>query len=152
MINTFNLKHLATVVTLVLSTAVCFGQQTKKIYISGKDFKNLVTWEFFCTDGQNSTEWNNINVPSNWELQGFGTYTYGRWYKELEQDQPSKEEGFYRHQFKVPQLYEDQQVRIVFGGVMTDAQVKVNGKLAGVVHQGGFYEFGYDISDLVATN
>lgn len=131
---------------------VCLGQQTEKIYLSGKDYKHPVAWEFFCTDGQNSNKWTTINVPSNWELEGFGTYTYGRWYKELQQDQPSKEEGFYRHKFKVPKVYNNQQVRIVFGGVMTDAQVKVNGQLAGAVHQGGFYEFSYDISDLVESN
>src|SRR5690606_21596200 len=53
------------------------------------------------------------------------------------------------YQFDVPRLYEDQQVKIVFGGSMTDTQVKINGKLAGDIHQGGFYEFNYDISDLV---
>lgn len=150
MINKFNIKTITTTLTLVLSAAICFGQQTKKIYLSGKDFENPVAWEFFCTDGQNSNTWTTINVPSNWELEGFGEYTYGRWYKELQQDEPSKEEAFYKHQFKVPKLYEDQQVRIVFGGVMTDTEVKVNGKLAGEVHQGGFYEFSYDISDLIA--
>ena len=32
---------------------------------------------------------------------------------------------------------------------MTDTEVKINGKLAGEIHQGGFYEFEYDISDLL---
>lgn len=30
---------------------------------------------------------------------------------------------------------------------MTDTEVKINGKLAGPVHQGAFYRFKYDISD-----
>ncbi len=30
---------------------------------------------------------------------------------------------------------------------MTDAEVKVNGKLAGPVHQGAFYRFKYNITD-----
>lgn len=149
MITNFNIRPLTIVMSIVLSVTVCFGQQTKKIYLSGKNYKNPVSWEFFCTDGQNSNKWTHINVPSNWELEGFGTYTYGRWYKELNQKEPSKEEGFYKHNFKVPKLYENQEVKIVFGGVMTDTQVKVNGKLAGEVHQGGFYEFSYDISELV---
>lgn len=152
MIHTFYSRTKIGVLTLVLSAAVCFGQQTQKIYLSGTDFENPVAWEFFCTDGQHSNTWTTIDVPSNWELQGFGEYTYGRWYKELQQDEPSKEEGFYKHRFKVPKRYKDQQVRIVFGGVMTDAEVKVNGKLAGAIHQGGFYEFGYDISELLSTD
>jgi hypothetical protein len=37
----------------------------------------------------------------------------------------------------------------VFEGVMTDAEVKVNGNLAGPVHQGGFYQFSYNITPLL---
>src|SRR5690606_17939726 len=33
-----------------------------------------------------------------------------------------------------------------------DAEVKVNGKLTGAIHQGGFYEFSYDISELLNTD
>ena len=41
---------------------------------------NTKTWDFFCSAGQNSGKWKKIEVPCNWELQGFGEYTYGRWY------------------------------------------------------------------------
>ncbi|AVR47420.1 beta-galactosidase [Christiangramia fulva] len=125
------------------------AQETKKIMLSGKDFEHPKEWEFKVTGGQNSGKWSTINVPSQWELEGFGTYTYGRWYKELEQDEPSKEEGSYKYQFDAPKVYNGQRVIIKFGGVMTDTQVKVNGKLAGPKHQGGFYEFEYDITDLL---
>ena len=40
-------------------------------------------------------------------------------------------------------------MRIVFDGVMTDTEVKINGQLAGPVHQGSFYQFKYDITDKV---
>ena len=33
--------------------------------------------------------------------------------------------------------------------VMTDAEVKINGRKAGTMHQGGFYRFIYDVSDRV---
>ncbi|MBD0832592.1 glycoside hydrolase family 2 TIM barrel-domain containing protein [Aestuariibaculum sediminum] len=128
------------------------AQETENIYLSGKDFKHPVTWDFMCTDGYNSKLWSTINVPSNWELEGFGEYTYGRWYKELNQDEPSKEEGFYKYKFSVPQKYKNQNVTIVFGGSMTDTEVKINGKLAGPIHQGGFYEFKYDITPLINYN
>ncbi|WP_417941061.1 glycoside hydrolase family 2 TIM barrel-domain containing protein [Flavobacterium sp. RS13.1] len=125
------------------------AQQTDKVYLSGKDFEHPVQWDFFCTGGNNSQKWSKINVPSQWELEGFGEYTYGRWYKELNQKEPSKEEGLYKFEFDIPANYKDKEVQIVFGGAMTDTEVKVNGKLAGAIHQGGFYEFKYDISSLL---
>lgn len=39
------------------------------------------------------------------------------------------------------------QVSIVFEGVMTDTEVKINDIPAGDIHQGGFYRFSYDITD-----
>lgn len=128
------------------------AQETKTIMLSGPDFEHPVAWEFKVTDGQNSNKWGTINVPSQWELEGYGTYTYGRWYSELKQDAPSKEEGFYKYKFSVPKTYQNQQVIINFGGAMTDTEVKINGKLAGAIHQGGFYEFKYDITNLVNYN
>jgi hypothetical protein len=125
------------------------SQETQKIYLSGKDFKNPVKWDFMCTDGNNSKTWSTINVPSNWELQGFGTYTYGRWYKELNEKEPSKEEGFYKYKFNIPNSYKGKNITIVFGGAMTDTDVKINGKSAGETHQGGLYEFKFDITALI---
>jgi hypothetical protein len=125
------------------------AQKTDKVYLSGKDFEHPVQWDFYCTDGNNSKKWSTINVPSQWELEGFGEYTYGRWYKELNQKEPSKEEGLYKYEFEIPASYKDKTILIAFGGAMTDTEVKINGKLAGAIHQGGFYEFKYDITSLL---
>jgi hypothetical protein len=125
------------------------AQKTDLIYLSGKDFEHPIQWDFYCTDGNNSKIWSKINVPSQWELEGFGDYTYGRWYKELNQKEPSKEEGFYKYEFEIPLDYKDKNILIAFGGAMTDTEVKINGKIAGPIHQGGFYEFKYDISALL---
>jgi hypothetical protein len=38
---------------------------------------------------------------------------------------------------------------MVFEGVKTDAEVTLNGKSAGPKHQGGFYRFQYDVTDLL---
>ncbi|WP_433812379.1 glycoside hydrolase family 2 TIM barrel-domain containing protein [Flavobacterium johnsoniae] len=125
------------------------AQKTDKIYLSGKDFEHPVQWDFYCTNGNNSNVWSKINVPSQWELEGFGEYTYGRWYKELNQKEPSKEEGLYKYDFEIPLDYKNKTILIAFGGAMTDTEVKINGKTAGPIHQGGFYEFKYDISSLL---
>lgn len=125
------------------------AQETKKVFLSGTDFEHPVKWDFMCTAGNNSKQWSKINVPSNWELEGFGEYTYGRWYKELNQKEPSKEEGFYKHEFQISASDKGKTIYIVFGAAMTDTEVKINGKSAGPIHQGGFYEFKYDISSLL---
>ncbi|WKX78352.1 glycoside hydrolase family 2 protein [Zobellia laminariae] len=59
------------------------------------------------------------------------------------------EYGLYKYQFDVPENWDEKEVKIVFEGVMTDAEVKINGKLAGEIHQGAFYEFKYEISKLL---
>lgn len=132
-----------------MSLILLNAQETEKIYLSGVDFEHPVQWDFMVNGGRNSNQWSTINVPSHWEFEGFGEYTYGRWYKELDQDEPSKEEGFYKHTFMVPASMEGKKVAIVFGGAMTDTEVKINGKSAGEIHQGGFYEFSYDITSLL---
>jgi hypothetical protein len=142
-------QSIVLVILSVFFTLNVGAQKTQKIMLSGKDFEHPVQWDFYCTDGNNSKTWSKINVPSQWELEGFGTYTYGRWYKELNEKEPSKEEGFYKYEFEVPQNHKDKEVLIAFGGAMTDTEVKINGKLAGEIHQGGFYEFKYDISALL---
>lgn len=81
-----------------------------------------------------------IEVPCNWELQGFGEYTYGRWYT-IKGAKPSDETGIYRHKFEAPKSWSGQRVKIYFDGVMTDTEVLINGKLAGEMHQGGFNRF-----------
>lgn len=134
------------------------AQETRKIYLSGTGFGHTVKWDFYCTEGRNSGKWKKIEVPSQWELQGFGEYTYGRWYKDKDRNSglvkrlknPSKEQGIYRHTFTLPASASGQQVSIVFDGVMTDTEVSVNGQVVGPKHQGGFYRFSYDITDFVS--
>ncbi len=125
-----------------------FSQETEVVYLSGTDADHTVNWEFYCTDGQNSGKWTTIPVPSNWELQGFGTYNYGHDWRD-ENKKLGKEHGFYRHRFKVPTDWKGKTINIVFDGSMTDTQVKINGKLAGEVHRGAFYRFKYNISNLL---
>ncbi|RXG25420.1 glycoside hydrolase family 2 TIM barrel-domain containing protein [Leeuwenhoekiella marinoflava] len=142
------MKKLLLLSTLaVLFSTKIFAQKADKIWLSGTDFEHPKTWDFKVSAGNNSGAWSTIEVPSQWELQGFGEYTYGRWYKELEQDEPSKEEGLYKLNFEVPADAKGKVVTIHFGGVMTDTEVNVNGEVVGPKHHGGFYEFEYDITD-----
>lgn len=121
------------------------AQQTEIQYLSGTDKDNTVDWQFLVTDGMNSGQWTTIPVPSQWELQGFGAYNYGR----EKPEQMSDEKGMYQYRFDVPADWKKKKVNIVFEGSMTDTEVKINGKPAGPVHQGSFYRFKYDISNLL---
>lgn len=124
------------------------AQQTERVYLSGIDAARTVEWDFYCTDGANSGKWTKIPVPSNWELQGFGTYNYGHDWRD-ENKKLGKEHGLYKYSFQVPREWRGKTVHIVFDGAMTDTEVKINGKLAGELHQGGFNRFRYDISKLL---
>ncbi|MEM8900191.1 MAG: glycoside hydrolase family 2 TIM barrel-domain containing protein [Bacteroidota bacterium] len=132
----------------LLQCGLSTAQHTETVYLSGTGNDQTKTWDFYCTDGMNSGKWSEIEVPSCWELQGFGQYTYGHtpWEDRL------NEEGHYRTEFTAPKEWKNKQVEIVFEGVMTDAEVMINGKLAGPTHQGAFYEFSYDITDKISFN
>ncbi|GAB6010694.1 glycoside hydrolase family 2 protein [Viscerimonas tarda] len=119
------------------------ARQTETLYLSGTGSDNTVLWDFYCTAGNKSGKWTKIPVPSNWEFQGFGQFAYGHDKERL------NESGLYRYKFRAPANWKDKQVNIVFEGSMTDTEVKINGKSAGEMHQGAFYCFRYDISELL---
>lgn len=127
-----------------------FSQEVEKRvqYLSGTDNEDTVKWDFWCSGGRKSGKWGKIVVPSHWEQQGYGDYNYGRDYVTYGKNfRFHDEKGVYRHTFSVNQQWKGKKVFIVFEGVMTDAEVKINGQSAGPIHQGAFYRFRYDISD-----
>ena len=123
---------------------------THRQYLSGHGCDDMVQWNFFCTDGNNSGKWTKIGVPSCWELQGFGTYQYGnKFYGKVKPEGIASEQGMYKHEFTLPATWKGRQIFLVFEASMTDTKVTINGRKAGEVHQGGFYRFSYDVSDRV---
>ncbi|GAB4030506.1 glycoside hydrolase family 2 [Spirosoma jeollabukense] len=121
------------------------AQQTEKRYLSGTGNNNTVNWQFYCTTGQHSGKWTTIPVPSNWEVQGFGKYNYGF----AKDSSRGKEQGLYKYDFQAPASWKGKRINLVFEGSMTDTDVKINGKSAGPIHQGSYYAFKYDVSDLL---
>ncbi len=130
---------------LLVITAQVQAQPTEVQYLSGRGNNDMVQWDFYCTAGMNAGKWTTIGVPSCWELQGFGKYDYGF----AKDSVRGKESGLYKKKFTVPASWKGKNINIVFEGVMTDAEVKINGRLAGAKHQGAFYAFKYDISKLL---
>ncbi len=124
--------------------------QTERQYLSGHGCDDMVEWDFFCTDGRNAGQWTKIGVPSCWELQGFGTYQYGiSFYGKAFPEGIADEKGMYKYEFEVPERFRGKQVSLVFEASMTDTEVKVNGRKAGSKHQGAFYRFSYNVTDLL---
>ena len=124
--------------------------QTERQYLSGHGCDDMVEWDFFCTDGRNAGQWAKIGVPSCWELQGFGTYQYGiSFYGKAFPEGIADEKGMYKYEFEVPERFRGKQVSLVFEASMTDTEVKVNGRKAGSKHQGAFYRFSYNVTDLL---
>jgi hypothetical protein len=131
---------------ILFLTSVARAAETEIQYLSGLGKDDPVKWEFKADKGQNAGKWSTIGVPSNWELQGFGIYTYGR---VKPADGFPRVHGIYKRTFTTPANWREKAVFIHFEGVMTDAQVTVNGQSAGPVHQGGYYAFKYDITGLL---
>lgn len=136
------LKYLLFVFLMAIS-ASSFAQQTIIKYLSGTDKDHTVKWDFMINTGMNSGKWTKIDVPSCWEQQGFGTFNY------YEDKKNPEEQGLYKHTFQTEPSWKNKKIFIVFDGSMTDTEVKINGKSAGPMHQGAFYQFRYNITDLL---
>lgn len=116
---------------------------TERQYLSGHGRSDAVAWDFQVTGGRRAGEKTTIPVPSNWEQQGFGSYNYGQ------DENRSSEHGLYRTRFQVPAAWRGRRINLVFDAVMTDTDVKLNGRPAGPRHQGGFTRFRYDVTHLL---
>jgi hypothetical protein len=139
----------AAVLSFLLASEVAQAQharpdRTETLLLSGEGPEKPVLWDFQIDGGAKAGQPTKIPVPSNWQQQGFGSYTYG-----FDKGPRSSDTGIYRRSFSVPADWKGKTIRIVFDGVMTDTLVKINGKPAGPVHQGGFNRFSYDVTALM---
>jgi hypothetical protein len=119
--------------------------ETQRLMLTGNGPADAVPWDFRIDGGMQAGKAARIAVPSNWQQHGFGHYQYGY----DTGPRADGDHGHYSRHITIPADWKGRVVRIVFDGVMTDALVKVNGKLAGPVHQGGFNRFSYDVTSLV---
>jgi beta-galactosidase len=95
--------------------------------------------EDFFLPAFDAADWDTIEVPSNWELQGYGTpiYTNVNYPHSLDTKKPPRvdpgtnEVGAYRRVFTMPEEWQNQQVFLQFDGVSAAMYVWVNGELAG---------------------
>ncbi|WP_373060146.1 glycoside hydrolase family 2 TIM barrel-domain containing protein [Zunongwangia sp. H14] len=91
----------------------------------------------FYKSGLNDSNWENVKVPSNWELQGFDIPIYTNVTYPFPKNPPFIDEdynpvGSYRTTFTVPQDWDKKEILLHFGSISGYAQIYVNGQEAGM--------------------
>jgi autotransporter-associated beta strand protein len=120
-------------------------------YLSGTDKDHTVPWQFFMTGGGRSNNvLTTIPVPSCWQTKGFGNYMYGN-HSGNGSASSSTSVGQYTTTFSVPASWAGERIFLVYEGVLTDTATKINGQTIGPLHQGGFYEFSYEVTPNVVV-
>ena len=101
---------------------------------------------------RNLSGWDDITVPSNWEMQGFGIPIYTNvQYPFRPVDPPfipdqNNPVGSYQRSFVLPAAWEGMDVTLQFGGVSSAFYVWINGRMAGY-SQGSRLPAEFDITD-----
>ena len=93
--------------------------------------------DFYRLD-YNTSKWNKIEVPSNWELQGYGTPIYTNMDYPFEPNPPhiphdDNPVGSYVRHFAIPQSWDGREVILHFDGSTAGMYVWVNGHKVGYV-------------------
>ena len=95
--------------------------------------------DFYKTDLDDS-KWNNIQMPGNWEMLGYGQPEYVNvgfgWRGHFDQEPPAvptkdNHVGSYRREINIPANWNGKRVIAHFGSVTSNIYLYVNGKFAG---------------------
>lgn len=115
------------------------------------------TWKFFFVDSYKDlpenvtdstvvlTDWKDIKVPGNWEVQGFGTPIYvNHPYEFVERDPKTRYPkmdppylpennpvGVYRREINIPENWNDREIFLTIDGAKSGLYVYINGKEIG---------------------
>ena len=91
----------------------------------------------FYKEGYDVSDWGTIKVPSNWELNGYGTPIYVNVDNEFRPNEPpfaptvDNHVGCYLTEFEIPETWKDRLTFIHFGAVKSAYYVWVNGQFVG---------------------
>ena len=91
----------------------------------------------FYSEEYSVSRWKTINVPANWELNGYGTPVYVNVDNEFRPNEPpfaptlNNPVGCYVTEFNIPETWKDRLTFINFGAVKSAYYVWVNGQFVG---------------------
>ncbi|MDR1402164.1 MAG: DUF4981 domain-containing protein [Tannerellaceae bacterium] len=120
-------------------------------YENGRYYQSLNgIWKFYYTDDQrllpdgitdpetDAAAWSDINVPGNWEVQGFGTAIYVNHPYEWQPRGPqppllpdATPAGVYRREIEIPAAWQGRDIYLHIAGAKSGVYVYLNGKEAG---------------------
>ncbi len=108
----------------------------------------------FYTKDFDGLSWNDIPVPSNWQMQGYGHQMYRNVPMEFNPYNPPyvpddiNPTGLYRKKFQVPADWDGRKIFLHFDGLKSAAFIWLNGKYIGY-HEDGMTPAEFDITDKV---
>lgn len=137
----------------------------RSYYIPESNISLNGSWKFYYADnpdgipanffeqGFSTKKWSNIEVPSNWEMQGFGQPLFRNVPSPFPANPPYvphdlNPTGAYRRDFTIPSSWKDKQVFVRFEKVASASFVWVNGKQVGY-NEGAQEPSEYNITGLV---
>jgi len=112
------------------------------IFSSGREVTSFNSdWKYKLGDPVNAeavrfddSDWETINIPHDWAISGPFSHDLPANTGKL----PWKGVGWYRKYFMMDQKYDDQQVYLIFDGIMAFPKVYINGQFAGE------WDYGYN--------
>lgn len=136
------------------------GTQTGFLSLNGiwkflwNPYPGLEPDEFFEPE-YDASSWSRIEVPSNWQMKGFGYPKFRNVQHPFpsrppfvpEKDNPT---GSYKRKFYIPVEWDDKRILLHFDGVQSASIVWINGMEAGY-NQGGMEPAEYDITRFIKT-
>jgi len=131
------------------ATYIPYNSSRRALRFNRKSSRNFIllngTWDFKFFESpklvekdffKSNSDWDQIEVPSNWQLKGHGKPIYTNWkhpFTTLGGKVPAKanETGVYRRSFDIPNKWDQKEIFLHFAGVQSAFYLWVNGKEVG---------------------
>ena len=95
----------------------------------------------FTSANFDTSRWNAIQVPANWELKGFAEPIYA--------DELKEGLGLYRRTFRVPAKWQGRRTFLRFEGVAFGYELWINGRKAGASSASAFNRHTFDVTEFL---
>ncbi|MBT3385463.1 MAG: DUF4981 domain-containing protein [Prolixibacteraceae bacterium] len=109
--------------------------------------------EGFWEPDFNVKNWDEIKVPANWQMEGFGHPKFRNIALTFENNPPNIPDyynpvGCYKRKFAVPENWKSKEIMLRFEGIKSASYIWVNGKKVGY-NQGGFEPAEFNITPFI---